>query len=40
MRRPRAWAVALYTGTPTAPELCQLVEIDANTGDVLSVNDC
>jgi hypothetical protein len=32
--------VSLYTGTPTAPELCKVVEIDAATGDVLRVNDC
>jgi hypothetical protein len=40
LQQHRAWAVSLYTGTPTAPELCQLVEIDAKTGDVLSVSDC
>lgn len=40
LQQHRAWAVSLYTGTATAPELCQLVEIDASTGDVLSVNDC
>jgi hypothetical protein len=40
LQQHRAWAVSLYTGTPTAPKLCQLVEIDANTGNVLSVTNC
>jgi hypothetical protein len=34
------WAVSLYTGTPTAPELCQIVEIDALSGDVTEVSNC
>jgi hypothetical protein len=34
------WAVSLYTGTPTAPELCQIVEIGALSGDVTEVSNC
>jgi hypothetical protein len=40
LQQHRAWAVSLYTGTPTVPELCQLVEIDALSGEVMSVDDC
>lgn len=40
LQQQRAWVVSLYTGTATAPEKCQLVEIDADTGDVTSVSDC
>jgi hypothetical protein len=40
LQQHRAWAVSVYTGTATAPEQCQLVEIDADSGDVLSVKDC
>jgi hypothetical protein len=40
LRQHRVWAVSLYTGTPTAPELCQIVEIDALSGDVTEVSNC
>jgi Peptidase propeptide and YPEB domain len=34
------WGVSLYSGEPTNPTECQLVQIDAETGDVASVQDC
>jgi len=40
LQQRRVWVVSLYTGTATAPQLCKLVEIDAKTGAVNSVNDC
>lgn len=40
LQQRRVWVVSLYTGTPTAPEKCRLVEIDARTGDVTSVSAC
>lgn len=35
----RAWAVSLYTGTATRPDRVVLVQIDAETGEILSVRD-
>jgi len=35
----RAWAVSLYTGTATRPERVVLVQIDSESGEVLSVRD-
>jgi hypothetical protein len=36
----RAWIVDLYTGTPTAPGRCRQVEIDAESGEVISIRAC
>jgi hypothetical protein len=36
----RSWAVSLYTGTPTAPGRCRLVEVDARSGRVVSIKRC
>lgn len=36
----RSWMVSLYTGTPTDPQECRVVEIDAESGDVITVVDC
>jgi hypothetical protein len=36
----RSWMVSLYTGTPTRPQECRVVEIDAESGDVITVVDC
>jgi hypothetical protein len=36
----RSWAVSLYTGTPSDPGTCRLVEIDAGSGSVSSVRRC
>jgi hypothetical protein len=34
------WGVSLYNGDNTSPTECQLVQIDAVSGDVASVDDC
>ena len=34
------WGVSLYNGDPGNPTRCQLVQIDAESGDVASVQDC
>jgi hypothetical protein len=34
------WGVSLYDGDRTNPTQCQLVQIDAQTGDIASVQDC
>jgi Peptidase propeptide and YPEB domain len=36
----RAWIVDLYTGTPRNPGRCSQVEIDAESGDVISTRSC
>jgi hypothetical protein len=36
----RSWMVSLYTGTPTKPQECRLVEIGAASGEVLGVVEC
>lgn len=36
----RSWMVSLYTGTPADPQECRVVEIDAASGDVITVVDC
>jgi hypothetical protein len=36
----RTWAVSLYTGTPSEPGTCRIVEIDADDGSVSSVARC
>jgi hypothetical protein len=36
----RSWMVSLYTGTPTDPQECRLVEIGAESGEVLGVVEC
>ena len=36
----RAWVVDLYTGTPRNPGQCSQVEIDADTGEVITVRTC
>jgi hypothetical protein len=36
----RSWMVSLYTGTPTDPQVCRIVEIEANSGDVVTSADC
>jgi Peptidase propeptide and YPEB domain len=36
----RVWAVSLFTGTATRPQLCQVVEVDADSGDVDAVHQC
>ena len=36
----RAWIVDLYTGTPRYPGRCSQVEIDAESGDVITVRTC
>ena len=40
LQQHRVWAVSLYTGTPTVPDLCQIVEVDALSGDVIRVSHC
>ena len=40
LNQQRVWGVSLYTGTATAPKLCRLVEIDADSGAVLGVHGC
>jgi hypothetical protein len=34
------WGVSLYNGERTNPTECQVVQIDAETGKVASVQDC
>jgi hypothetical protein len=34
------WGVSLYNGDRTDPTQCQLVQVDAETGEVASVEDC
>jgi hypothetical protein len=34
------WGVSLYNGDNTSPTECQLVQIDAVSGEVASVEDC
>jgi hypothetical protein len=34
------WGVSLYNGDRTNPTECQVVQIDAETGKVASVQDC
>jgi Peptidase propeptide and YPEB domain len=34
------WGVSLYDGDRTNPTQCQVVQIDAQSGDVASVEDC
>jgi hypothetical protein len=36
----RSWAVSLYTGTPTRPGTCRLVEVDARSGSVIQIREC
>ena len=36
----RSWMVSLYTGTPSNPQECRLVEIDADSGEVAAVIEC
>ena len=36
----RSWMVSLYTGTPTDPQVCRIVEIEADSGDVVTSADC
>lgn len=36
----RSWMVSLYTGTPTDPQECRLVEVDARSGEVAGVVEC
>jgi hypothetical protein len=36
----RSWMVSLYTGTPSRPQECQVVEIDADSGRVIQVVEC
>lgn len=36
----RSWMVSLYTGTPTRPQECSVVEIDADSGRVITIVDC
>jgi hypothetical protein len=36
----RSWMVSLYTGTPTRPQKCSVVEIDADNGRVITIVDC
>jgi uncharacterized membrane protein YkoI len=35
----RVWAVSFYTGEATAPERVAVVQVDAETGDVLDVRE-
>ena len=34
----RVWAVSFYNGEPTSPERTTVVEVDAQTGEVIEVN--
>ena len=34
------WGVSLYNGERTNPTECQIVQVDAVSGDVASVDDC
>jgi hypothetical protein len=34
------WGVSLYNGDRSNPTRCQVVQIDAENGDVASVDDC
>ena len=34
------WGVSLYDGERSHPTRCQIVQIDAESGDVTAVNDC
>ena len=36
----RAWMVSLYTGTPSNPQVCRLVEVDAESGKVGRIIEC
>jgi hypothetical protein len=36
----RMWVVDLYTGTPSNPGRCRQVEIDADSGDVITTRVC
>jgi hypothetical protein len=36
----RSWMVSLYNGEPVNPEECRLVEVEADSGDVLGVVEC
>jgi hypothetical protein len=36
----RSWMVSLYTGTAINPDQCRLVEVEADSGDVLGVVEC
>jgi hypothetical protein len=36
----RSWMVSLYTGTPSNPQECRVVEIDADSGRVIQVVEC
>ena len=36
----RAWIVSLYTGSPTNPGRCNQVEIDAESGEVVTIRSC
>jgi hypothetical protein len=40
LNQQRVWAVSLYTGTAVAPQLCRLVEIDADSGEILATHRC
>jgi uncharacterized membrane protein YkoI len=35
----RVWAVSFYTGEPTSPERSMIVEVDAETGEILRVHE-
>jgi hypothetical protein len=35
----RVWAVSFYVGKPTSPERATVVEVDAETGEVLDVHE-
>ena len=34
------WGVSLYNGSRTSPTRCQIVQVDAQSGDVAAVDDC
>jgi hypothetical protein len=34
------WGVSLYNGDRTNPTECQVVQVDADSGEVASVQDC
>ena len=36
----RSWMVSLYNGEAINPEECRLVEVEADSGDVLGVVEC
>jgi hypothetical protein len=40
LNQTRIWAVSLYTGTVSNPEQCRVVQVDADSGDVVAVAEC